>query len=412
VLLTGCAAGPTHPCILWRLGEIGQCGTVRVYENRARNAGRQIDLRVIVLRARGRQVAPDPVVWLTGGPGMAAAEEVRLVAALFPALRTHHDIVLVDQRGTGESSPLVCSLYDTGRLQSYIDPMFPIDRVRACRRHLERQADLTQYTTDNAMDDLADVLTALGYTRADLVGGSYGTRAALVFLRRHPDRVRRVVLDGVSPPNIAIAATWSRAIARELSVIDSSHVVDSAMRRLPVTVTVWNWRHLRRETVTLTPRAFAERMFSMMYVPSRGRRAVRLLHEALAGDWAPFVNAVIFQSRAQKEGRYTGMTLSVLCSEDAALWAHADTAVPIAAELLAACAEWPHGAVAPEDTMRVTASAPVLLMSGGLDPATPSELADSTALGLPNSVRFVDSTAGHAMFYDRQVALLTAFIDR
>ena len=233
-----------------------------MYENRARNTGRQIDLRVIVLPARGRQVAPDPVVWLTGGPGLAAAEDPAGIAKLFSALRTRHDIVLVDQRGTGRSSPLACSLYDTGPLQAYMDPMFPVDRVSACRRELERRADLTQYTTDNATDDLADVLTSLGYARADLIGGSYGTQAALVFLRRHPDRVHRMVLDGVVPPNVALFSATPRAIARELGVIDSAHVVDSAMRRLPVTVTLWNWGRLRRETVTVTRRAFAERMFS------------------------------------------------------------------------------------------------------------------------------------------------------
>jgi pimeloyl-ACP methyl ester carboxylesterase len=66
--------------------------------------------------------------------------------------------------------------------------------------------------------------------------------------------------------------------------------------------------------------------------------------------------------------------------------------------------------IGPDDTTRVTGAAPVLFISGGLDPATPPELADSAALGFPNSTKFVDSTAGHAMFYDEQVALLTAFI--
>jgi pimeloyl-ACP methyl ester carboxylesterase len=412
LLLTGCHSPGMGPCILFRLGEIARCGTLRVYENRARNSGRQIDLRVIVLPARGRQVAPDPIVWLTGGPGLAAGEDAIGVAKLFSSLRVHHDIVLVDQRGTGRSSPLDCPRSADSRLQASFDPLFSADKARACRRRLERRADLTQYTTAAAMDDLADVLTALGYSSADLIGGSYGTRAALVFLRRHPDRVRRVVLDGVSPPDQRLFSATPRATARELAVIDSSHVVDSAARRLPVTLTLWNWRRLRHETVTITPRAFAERMFFLLYVPSRGRRAVRLLRQALAGDWAPFATLALFESRTRIAGRYRGMSLSVLCTEDAPRLTRADTALPIVNELLAACSEWPRGALAPDDTMRVTGSAPVLLISGGLDPATPPELADSAALGLPNSTTFVDSTAGHAMFYDNQVARLTSFIDR
>jgi pimeloyl-ACP methyl ester carboxylesterase len=391
---------------VWRLGELARCRTVRVYEHRARNSGRQIDLHVIVLPATDRQVAPDPIVWLTGGPGLAAADDPAGIARLFSRLRAHHDIVLVDQRGTGKSAPLQCALYDDGRLQTYMDPMFPVAGVRACRARLAAVADLTQYTTENAMDDMADVLTALGYSRADIIGGSYGTQAALVFLHRHPDRVRRAVLSGVLPPNVPLFIATPRAISRELSILDSAHVVDSAMRHLPITVT------LRHETITITPRNFAERMFFMLYVPGRAGRAIGLLHEALAGDWRPFVEAALQQSHWQKEGRFMGMTLSVMCAGDAALLTRADTTAPVVPELLAACAEWPHETIAPEDTMRVTSTAPVLLISGGMDPATPPELADSVALGLPNSERFVDSAAGHAPFGETEVALLTAFIDR
>lgn len=390
---------------------IAGCGrsarTVRVYENRAARSGRQIDLRVIVLHATGRPVAGDPAVWLTGGPGLAATEDEPLMK-LFSDLRVHHDIVLVDQRGTGHSAPLNCQIYHRAELQPYFDPMWPIDKVRVCRRRLSAHADLTQYTTANAMDDLADVLTTLGYAQADIIGASYGTDAALVFLRRHPDRVRRMALDGVSPPDQVLFSATPRAMARELAAIDPDHVIDSAMRRLPVTVTLWNWRRLRHDPVTITRRAFQERIFLMMYAPSRARRVVGTLRQGLAGDWHPFAELSLAESFWRHSGRSIGMQLSVLCTESAPRLSRADT-LPLVHELLAACAEWPHGPIAPEDTMRVTGSAPVLLISGGLDPATPPELADSVALGLPNSTKFVDSTAGHAMLYEKQVAAITSF---
>jgi pimeloyl-ACP methyl ester carboxylesterase len=384
--------------------------TIRVFENRAAHSGREIGLHVVVLHARRPPVAPDPVVWLTGGPGLAATEDVRDLARRFATLHEHHDIVFVDQRGTGQSAPLDCPFDD-------FNTMFPTGRVRACRQTLSARADLTQYTTAIAMDDLADVLTALGYAQADLIGASYGTRAALVFLRRHPDRVRRVVVDGVSPPDQPVFVFTPRAIARELAAIDSAHVVDSAMTRLPVTVTRWNWWHFRRESVTITRHGFAELMFFLMYAPSRGRRAVRLLRQALAGDWAPFTRMALAERHWRQAGRSRGMTLSVLCTEDAPRLARVDTTrlasedplgLPIVSDLLAACAEWPRGGAV--DTTRVSGSAPVLFISGGLDPATPPELADTAALGLPNSVKYVDPTAGHAMFYDTQVSRLTSFI--
>lgn len=402
--IAGCDGSSTH--------------TIRVYENRAAHSGRQIDLHVVVLHAKRRPVAPDAIVWLTGGPGAATTDDAGYWARRFDALRVHHDIVLMDYRGTGRSAPLDCPIYDRANLQPYLDPMWPIGPIRSCRARLAARADLTQYTTVNAMDDLADVLTALGYAQADLIGASYGTQAALVFLRRHPDRVRRAVLNGVSPPDQVFFALVPHAVARELRAIDPDHLVDSAIERLPITVTVWNWRRLRRDRVTITRRDFAERLFILMYAPSRGRRGIKALRQALAGDWRPFAELALATSYWQHD-RSIGMQLSVLCSENALRLAHADTAMlaaksplglPIAAELLAACAEWPHGAIAPEDTMRVVSSAPVLLISGGLDPVTPPELADSAALGLPNSTKFVDSTAGHAMFYDKQVALLTSFI--
>src|SRR2546430_12580774 len=67
------------------------------------------------------------------------------------------------------------------------------------RHALEKRADLTKYTTSIAMDDLDDVRTWLGYDRINLFGGSYGTQAALVYMRRHPDHVRSAILLADSP---------------------------------------------------------------------------------------------------------------------------------------------------------------------------------------------------------------------
>ena len=376
--------------------------SVRVYENRAAKSGREIDLHVVVLRATGTPVAPDPIVWLTGGPGMAATNDAGLVGRLFSALRVHRDIVLVDQRGTGRSAPLDCHIYDRANLQPYFDTMWPVDKIRECRRELSVHADLTQYTTANAVDDLADVLTALGYARVNLIGASYGTAAAFAFLRRHPDRVRKVVMNGVEPPDQVLFSMTPR--------VDSNPVVDSAMRLAPVKVALWNWRRLRHDTVTITRADFAERVFMMMYAPSRARRMIATLHQALAGDWHPFAELALSESYWRHSGRSIGMQLSVLCTENAYRLARANPDTPLVRPLLAACAQWPRGTIAPEDTTRVISSAPVLLISGGLDPATPPAMADSAALGLPNSTIFVDSTAGHAMFYDRQITLLTSFI--
>jgi pimeloyl-ACP methyl ester carboxylesterase len=396
--------------------------TIRVFENRARHSGREIGLHVVVLRARGRPVASDPIVVFSGGPGLAAAEDAHYWARVTARLRPHHDVILVDQRGTGRSAPLPCNLYETGRLQPYLDPMYPIDRVRACRRTLERRADLTQYTTDNGVDDMAQILDSLGVHRADLFGISYGSHAALAFLQRHPDRVRTVVLSAIWPPERTPFAS-PELITRALAASDSGHVIDSAMARLrqaPVTVTLWNWSHLRRESVTITARGFAERIFTILYTPSRARRVIGFVRLGLAGDWTPFARAALLDSRTRRAGRYWGMTLTVFCTESAPRLARLDTArlaatspigLPVTPELLAACAEWPNGVLAPEDTMPVASAAPVLLLEDGLDPATPPEWADSAAAHLPNSRRDLNPTGGHAFMTDERMARVAAFID-
>jgi pimeloyl-ACP methyl ester carboxylesterase len=66
--------------------------------------------------------------------------------------------------------------------------------VEACRAAAEKRADLKLYTTALAVDDVDEVRAALGYERIDVGGGSYGSFAALTYLRRHPERVRVVAI--------------------------------------------------------------------------------------------------------------------------------------------------------------------------------------------------------------------------
>jgi len=173
-------------------------GTFGVFENRARGEGRTIELHVMVLKATGHDPEHDPIFWLHGGPGAAATNNASGFARSW--MREKRDIVLVDQRGTGRSNPLQVGLPGSDdNLQGYLDPVFQPEPFRAALKELSQIADLTQYTTLVAMDDLDEVRAALGYDTINLTGGSYGTRAALVYMRRHPETVRTVILNGVAP---------------------------------------------------------------------------------------------------------------------------------------------------------------------------------------------------------------------
>src|SRR5205814_10058067 len=162
------------------------CGQLTVFENRLTRTGRTIDLNVVVLPAFDQKKKAEPLFDLAGGPGAAATEGARFYAEQGKEYR-RRDVVLVDQRGTGKSNPL--SLPEKKTPQDYLSEMYPVDYVKRLRQTLERRADLTQYTTSIAMDDLDDVRDWLGYDRINLIGVSYGTRAALVYLRRHPQLV-------------------------------------------------------------------------------------------------------------------------------------------------------------------------------------------------------------------------------
>src|SRR5262249_31325037 len=135
-----------------------------------------------------------------GGPGDGATGMAAGAAAMFGGILKHRDLVFVDQRGTGASHGLRCDLYDPADPQSALGDFFPPEAVKRCRLELEKDTDLTQYTTSIAMADIDEVRNALGYDHVNLWGGSYGTRAALVYLREHAEHVRTATLMGVLPP--------------------------------------------------------------------------------------------------------------------------------------------------------------------------------------------------------------------
>ena len=207
-----------HPCIAWQLRELTRCATVTVPENRAIRGGRTIPLRVMVLPSRGTRLYRDPLVLLTGGPGMAATAMPGYADGVFGPLRDGRDVVLIDVRGTGDSSPLECGLYeDDGRLQRFVDPSFPLGPVRACEARLAAAADLTQYSTPILAQDLDDARAALGLDSLNLFGVSYGSRLALAYMRAFPAHVRSGVLQGITPPESEVFQSTPLAAERAVA---------------------------------------------------------------------------------------------------------------------------------------------------------------------------------------------------
>jgi pimeloyl-ACP methyl ester carboxylesterase len=208
-----------------------KCGSLVVEERRDAAGGRKIPISVIVVPTSS-STPEAPIFWFTGGPGEAATDEVSLAidGPLAPFAR-ERDVVFVDQRGTGGSNPLGCPLPQTpqGRFGHVL---FDSATLAACRDHLQSHADLTQYVTSNAVDDIDDVRRWLGYQQIVLWGTSYGTRAAMEYVRRHGAHVAAVVLDGVYPFDarepLRYAFDAEKALERVLADCDADPVCDAA----------------------------------------------------------------------------------------------------------------------------------------------------------------------------------------
>lgn len=200
----------------------GYCGTVDVWENREAKTGRRIKLKVVVLPGARRGENPDALFYLAGGPGLAATKEASGIQQMFRPVLTDRDIVLVDQRGTGESNSLACEPEEGEPLGADLEAA-----VRLLRGCMERfDADLRLYTTPIAMDDLDQVRESLGYGRINLYGASYGTRAAISYVRQHRETVRSVVLDSVAPPDMILPLYFARDSQRAFDQLTAACAAD------------------------------------------------------------------------------------------------------------------------------------------------------------------------------------------
>jgi pimeloyl-ACP methyl ester carboxylesterase len=202
-------------CRVPGLRNSAQCGVVRRALDPARPDGPKIDVHYVVVPAMARRKLPDPVFLLAGGPGQTAIGVGPPAFTLFSRLNNRRDIVFVDQRGTGQSAPLECADAKRETLAEQSDTDRQFKQLMQCKAallklpYIQREADLGFFTTTIAMQDLDAVRAQLGAEQINLVGISYGTRAALEYMRQFPSRARRSVLDSVAPPDMALPASFS-----------------------------------------------------------------------------------------------------------------------------------------------------------------------------------------------------------
>jgi len=208
-----------------------RCGVFNVPENPDRPAGRQLAIHVAVVPAVEGSALPDPIVPLMGGPGEDAISAAALYSKQFAPVRAHRDLLLVDQRGTGASAALHCDLFSSEQPPAGLRDVFPPAAVAACEGQLAERADLRQYGYLRFSSDLEQIRRALGYGSLNLFAGSYGTRAAVVFIRAYPNSVRTVYLGSVVPIDVAQPLPMARTAQMALESTFAACAADPACRR-------------------------------------------------------------------------------------------------------------------------------------------------------------------------------------
>lgn len=430
LLLAACSRSPQagaarkvqlSPCRLEGVARQALCGTWTVLENRAEPKGRRIPLRVVVLPALAAAPEPDPLVLLAGGPGQAASEAARsVVPAIEPLLRTR-DLVLVDQRGTGQSHPLDCETLprDAGLSVHFEDVMVP-GLLERCLKALD--ADPKAYTTPVAMEDLEEVRAALGYERINLWGISYGTRAALVYLRAHPERVRTATLDGVAPMALKLPLSLAQDSQRALTLLFAHCEKDpvcaqtypnlaarfdallARMEENPLEQLVTHPLTGRPEPLQLSRAAFVRGLRGLLYLPESASLFPWMIARTEAGDLGPFVAMSLSLEGGMSDQVSLGMFLSVICSEDVPFIQEEElrkqaqgtwVGESLARDMMAACRVWPQGSLPKGYREAVRSDRPVLLLSGELDPVTPPAWGEVARATLSQSLHVVVPSVGH-----------------
>jgi len=423
------ATAIAHPCRIDGVPNELRCGVIQRPLDPAKPQGVQIDVHYLVVPALARNKQRDPVLLLAGGPGQSAMAVAPAVLPRLTRLNYRRDLVFIDQRGTGQSAPLQCADDSQLPVAQALDPRAQLERLEQCRLALAQlpHGDLRLYTTTIAMQDVEAVRQQLGAPQWNLIGASYGTRAALEYLRLFPDKVRRTVLDGVAPPDMVLPASFSTdgqaALDAALLACEQDSLCAKQYPRLrqqwaallqglPRAVSAQHPVTGLPEHFTLTRDLLLRSLRAPLYVPALTSALPAAIDAASQGRWEGLLGLGSGMAGGGGKRKATrlamGMHFSVVCAEDVprlgkALDAPgADFGNADADFYVQACQNWPRGAVPPGFYTVGVAPSPVLVLSGGADPATPPRHGErvARALGAANAARvqhIVVPQAGHGV---------------
>ena len=420
--------------------EAAYCTKFAVPENPAMPEGRKIDLNVAWIPANNAGDLTDPVLFLAGGPGQAAVEYASFAANILNDANKNRDLLILDQRGTGNSGKLSCPKTDDANKLDDLTatPAKQLEVLRKCHEEVALKADTRFYTTANFVNDIEAVRKAIGATQLNLVGISYGTRAAQKYAQAYPQNVRTMILDGVAPNRLVIGEEFAQGLDAALRKQDAYCTKIPSCRKMyggnlaarlkalrikldasPATVQVRNGETNTLEPVTVNGARLVGLVQMLAYSPEMMSILPLLIKQAEAGDYQPLGALSASMTSSNSSGIEPGLYMSVICAEDVPRWKPNEKATQsllgrdFQAEYAAACEVWPAGTAQANFVDTPTSQVPTLLLSGELDPVTPPSYAAEIGKFYPNSRSLVLKGGGHgALMRGCASRLAGQFIER
>jgi pimeloyl-ACP methyl ester carboxylesterase len=419
ILLTGalCWAGVAHaadslaPCKLPGVTRAAKCGTLEVPENWDEPQGGKLSIAVAVIPADKPGLHDDPLVPLMGGPSESAIGAAEYFVGQWGPLLHDRDLLLVDQRGAGKSSPLRCDLFDPKNPGVSLRDLFPVAPIERCAKELSARTDLTQYTYEHAARDLEHVRRTLGYGQLNLSGGSYGTRAAQFYLRAYPHSARTVYLGSVVPLDVATPLTMAKSAETPRNQLFDACAADAACKaafpnlRQEFSEVV---QQLESGKAPLARGRVAEWFRSKTYRPYSSFDLPWIIHRAHAGDWSPIVSSIQSSVEGASAEYSFGLFFAITCNDDIAFIREEDIARETSGTFLgdfrvrqqqAACRYFPKVAQ-PTNRTPPKSSVPTLFVSGANDAASPLWFTQRVAPNFSDRAEVVVVGHGHTEWND------------
>lgn len=382
----------------WRkvTGYVEQCGTVTVPE--APGSDATLEIGVVRVFSKSENPAPDPLVYLDGGPGNATIEQLNDVFPYFEELAQDRDIIFIDQRGTGVTEPAM-SCPDSQELADCFDAV-------------SAETDPAAYTTPNNARDFDLVRQALGYEKWNLLGISYGSRLGLTILRDYPDGVRAAILDGMVPLEVDLfgEAAQNAEIAFERTF--AACAADAAcaekypdpMAELLSVVAAFDEDPIAACDEQVRGADVVNILFNVLYSPVALGFVPRIIHELAEGRTSLFEDLSCSLGSANFS---FPMHLSLQCAEEisftsAEAMAAFDAQVRpelrpglSASSYLGYCEDWPVPPAPARENEPVSSSLPTLVLAGYFDPITPPRYSELVHERLENSQYFLIQNDSH-----------------